>query len=46
MKVVMNDLEDSGLGTLCEWIEAHFVVERQRRRKMRMRPHDVMWDWS
>ena len=45
-KVVMNDLERLGLNAHCEWMEAHFVVERQRRRMMKMMPHGVMWDWS
>ena len=45
-KVVMNDLEESGLYAHCEWMVAHFVVERQRRRMMKMMPHYVMWDWS
>lgn len=42
----MNDLEGLGLDAHCEWMEAHFVVERQRRRMMKIMPHGVMWDWS
>ena len=42
--MVMNDLEESGLYTHCEWMVAYFVVEMQRKRMMKMMPHYVMWD--
>ena len=44
--VVMNDLKESGLYAHCERMVAHFVVERQRMKMMKMIPHDVMWDWN
>ena len=46
MKVVKDDLEDSGLERLCEWIDTHFIVEMQRMRRMRMNPLGVKLDWS
>ena len=44
--VGMNDLEGLGLYAHFEWWEAHFEVERQRMRMMKMMPHVVMWDWK
>ena len=32
MKLAMEDIEDSGLDTLCEWMLTHFEVEKQRKK--------------
>ena len=42
--VGISVFEEFGLYTHFEWWEAHFEVERQRMKMMKMMPHVVMWD--